>query len=168
MKGCTIKHSACGGGFHFFRCRMEDILLGCDMLATRWVLAWGSILWAVFLWWPGSLFPNAAEIAAGEGRTTYALMAQIAPEHVWGFAFGLQGVVMLWALIYARRNKVVFYVDAILGALLWTVATFACFAAHFHGWSTYQPPAAMSAEVVLTVLSWWHLVRYWADNSEGE
>ena len=82
MKGCTIKHNACRGGFHFLCCRMEDILLGCDMLATRWVLAWGSILWAVFLWWPGDLFPNAAEIAAGKGRTTYALMAQIAPEHI--------------------------------------------------------------------------------------
>jgi hypothetical protein len=106
------------------------------------------------LYYPGDLFTPA--------RQTYAVMAQIAPELVWGTAFFIQGWFAFYTLLFGVRNHVTLAMDAFLGCILWTASTVACYIAHFKGWSTYQPPAAMSGEAILTIASWWHLIRYWA------
>lgn len=148
--------------------RAYETLIGSDMLATRFSIVLGSLLWALFLLWPGDLFPTAAEIAAGQGRTTYALMAQVASETIWASLFLFQAAVMSWSLIFAVRNRFVFLADALLGCILWTASTILCFVAHFKGWATYRPPAAMSAEVAMTFASWWHFVRYMFDERAGK
>ncbi len=140
--------------------RLHYILWHSDLEATRFSLALGSLLWAVLLFWPGELF--------GHGRKTYELMAHIAPECIWGSLFLLQGVVMLYSLLWGYRSQLSFIVDALLGCVLWTASTAACFMAHFESLATYQPPAAMSYEVMGALASWWCLVRYSVPKKKAE
>jgi hypothetical protein len=123
-----------------------------DLEATRFALAAGSIMWAVFLFWPGPLFTPE--------RATYRIMAEMAHELVWASAFLVQGVVMTYSLLWGYRSRCYFLLDALLGCFLWTASTAACFLAHFHSIHTYQPPAAMSYELIGSLASWWCLVRF--------
>lgn len=138
-------------------------LLHSDMLAARMMLAAGALFWSAFLFWPGQLFPNPAQIAAGTGRTTYALMAFF-PELMWATAFGLHGLFLL-ASVFWRVPPAAALLDAFNGSVLWTAATYMCYAAHFHGWATYQPPAAMGADLAMMLASWWWFIRVWADKN---
>lgn len=134
------------------KARIAHIMWRSDLEATRLGLAMGSLLWAAFLFWPGDLFTPA--------RTTYLVMAEIAPEECWGAMFLLQGVVMMYSLLWGYRSRLSFAVDALLGCVLWTTSTAACFIAHYNSLATYQPPDAMSYELVGALASWWCLVRY--------
>ena len=139
-------------------------IVGSDMVAARFILSMGAMLWALFLFWPGQLFPTAAQIADGQGRTTYALMAQIAPEILWALCFAAHGS-FLAVSIFFRVPPAAALLDAFNGAVLWSAATTACYLAHFHGWATYQPPAAMGADAAMVIASWWWFVRVWADKN---
>ena len=132
--------------------RLRYIMWHSDLEATRFSLALGSLLWAALLFWPGDLFSPT--------RKTYELMAYIAPEQVWGSLFLLQGTVMVYSLLWGYRSRLSFIVDALLGCVLWTVSTAACFISHYQSFETYQPPAAMAYEVMAALASWWCLVRY--------
>ena len=144
------------------RARVIHLLWGIELLGTRFILGMSSLAWAVMLMWPAAapLFPTKAQIIAGQGRTTYAIMALIGAEWQWSSLFALQGVVALTAVLYNIRTRLVLLVEGILGCLLWTTATMSCVGSIFHGWATYNPPAAMAAELVLTLAAWWVLVRY--------
>lgn len=133
--------------------RIHHIMWKSDMEATRLSLAMGSLLWAALLFWPGELFAPS--------RTTYTVMAEIMSENCWAAAFLLQGLVMTYSLLWGYKSRISFVADALLGCVLWTGSTAACFLAHYHGSiGSYQPPAAMSYELVAAFASWWHLVRY--------
>ena len=135
------------------RNRLKYIIWNSDLEATHFSLAVGSLLWALLLLYPGDLFT--------QGRTTYLVMAQIAPEEVWGMLFLLQGVVMLVTLLWGYKTRITYLTDAVLGCVLWTASTAACFISHYvYGSGEYQPPAAMSYEIVAALASWWCLVRY--------
>lgn len=144
------------------RARVIHLLWGIDLLGTRFLLGMSSIAWAVMLMWPAQapLFPTRVQIELGQGRTTYAVMALIGAEWQWASLFALQGVAAILAVLYNIRTRLVLWVEGILGCLLWTTATISCFASHFHSWETYNPPAAMAAELMLTAGAWWVLVRY--------
>lgn len=139
------------------------ILVQTPLLATRLWLCLGALMWSILLMWPGELFIPS--------RTTYVLMAKVAPEHVWALAFFTQSVWAFYTLRTGTRNNVTLAMDALLGCVLWTSSTLLCFIAHWpSGYTTffeqldhYPPPAAMSGEVVLVIASWWHLVRHWAE-----
>lgn len=135
--------------------RIHHIMWRSDLEATRFMLAAGSLVWAMLLFLPGDLFSPT--------RTTYTLMAALAREEIWASLFLLQGLVMTYSLLWGYRSRLSFLLDAILGCVLWTSSTAACFIAHFSGWSGYQPPAAMSYEVMGALASWWCLVRYSVD-----
>jgi len=137
--------------------RLCHILWHSDMLATRFALATAAMIWAVLLAWPGELFTDS--------RTTYRLMREIASEEVWAVAFAGQGIVMFMALISGAKDRLIWFVDCVFGAVLWTTATVACFAAHWQVGVTYAPPAAMSAEVAMMLAAWWHMIRNpWGDS----
>ena len=140
--------------------RMAHIMWKSDLEATRFGLAFGSLLWAAFLFWPGDLFTPT--------RPTYQIMAEIAPEYCWAAAFLLQGLVMLYSLLWGYRSRLSFVADALLGCVLWTTSTAACFMAHYNSLATYQPPAAMSYELVGALASWWCLVRYSVEKKGGK
>jgi hypothetical protein len=124
--------------------RYLHILFQSDLEATRLMLAWGAVFWAVMLFWPGDTF----------SRPTYTIMGSYASEHVWAAAFLLQGVVMMYSLICGYKSRITLVVDAVLGCILWTVSCLCMLA------SVYPPPAAISAEICAAVASWWVLVRY--------
>lgn len=133
------------------------------------MLAGGAVLWGVMLLLPTHIFPTAAQLAAGTGRTTYALMALIAPEWLWGWLFLIQGAIAGYTVLYTVRNRVTLVTDAFLGCVLWTASTLACFAAYWPKnlpfWAAlgaYVPPAAMGMEIVAAAASCLHLIRYWA------
>lgn len=140
-----------------------NLLLKSDMRCARLMLAMGALFWAIFLAWPGALFPTAAQIAAGTGRTTYALMA-VFPEWLWAICFAIHGTFLIVSIFFKVPPESAL-LDAFNGAALWTAATSMCYLAHFKGWATYQPPAAMGADAAMCIGSWWWLVRVWADKN---
>lgn len=150
--------------------RIRYMAYHCDLEGTRFTLAFGAIFIGLGFAWPVAVFPTAAQIAAGQGRSTYSIMAQIAPEWAWAAAFLLQGVVMLCSLLADCRNKYLFLFDAIFGCALWTTAISACYLAYWPGvehMMEYKPPAIMGGELAAVLASWWVLVRY-AYNDERE
>ena len=138
--------------------KLIDVAVNSDMMATRFSLSIGAFLWSLFLFWPGDLFTPA--------RHTYFIMSQIATENTWATLFFIQGWFALYTIVSGVKNHVTLALDAFLGCILWTSSTAACYMSHFTGWGSYQPPAAMSAEVILVFASWWHLIRYWAEEIE--
>lgn len=136
--------------------------LAADMISARFMLAMGALLWGLFLFWPGDLFPTEAQIITRTGRSTYALMAQMAPEWLWASAFTLHGSFLLLSIFY-RVPPAAALLDAFNGCALWAAATISCYLAHFTSWATYQPPAAMGADAAMVLGSFWWLVRVWAD-----
>ena len=137
-------------------------LLLAPMCTTRFLLGLSSLTWAGVLFTTCHLFT---------GRTTYDIMAAIANENVWGTLFAVHGIVALFTLILDIRNKISLYFDGLLGCVVWTAATAACFAAHWpsaDSWFTaltlYKPPAAMSADIWVATAAWWHLIKHWAED----
>lgn len=131
---------------------MKSIMLNSSMRSVRFTIALSSLVFALLLWWPGTLFTA--------GRTTYRLMAEIAPENVWGVAFFIHFIFATRTLIWCQYNRWTFIGDAVWGAVIWTVATVACFAAHWQHGIAYAPPAAMSAEIGVLFASWWYMARW--------
>ena len=149
--------------YDVFLRRMYDLAFESDLKAIRLMLGLGAVFIGLGFLWPVDVFPTAAQLAAGNGRHTYALMAKIAPEGIWGIAFLIQGSIMLWSLVFDYRNKYLLWVDACFGSLLWTVAIGACYLAYWNGFSnimSYRPPKIMGGEVAAALASWWVLVRY--------
>ena len=132
---------------------------------ARLLIAVSSLTWAVLLLEPSKLFATS--------RTTYSIMRVMFAEDVWGILFLISGLVSLYAILFGVRNRVTLVFDALLGAVLWSTSTLACFAAHWplniQGWwnqlVAYPAPAAMSGEFWLSVAAWWHLVRHVTDHA---
>jgi hypothetical protein len=148
------------------RLRLKHLLWQSDMEATRFTLGIAALMWALFLAWPGDLFPTIDEISVGRGRMTYAIMSQIMDEDWWAFLWFAQGSVMLYSLFTGFRNCALLVVDAVLGVFLWTICVGSSFLVYwphadfFTAVMTYKPPAAMAGEVGMIAASWWVLVRY--------
>ena len=143
--------------------RLHALLFRTDLEATRFLLALGAILIGLGFMWPVDTFPTAAQLAAGTGRHTYAIMAQLMPEWAWGVAFFTQGSVMMYSLLTQRYSCKLLWLDAFFGMVLWTVSISSCYLAYWAGWanvSTYRPPAIMGGEVAAALASWWVFVRY--------
>ena len=141
--------------------KLRKALLDSSMHTTRFLLALSSLTWAFLLLLPGSLF---------EGRPTYAVMDAIANEEIWGIAFCVHGTIAIYTLINGSRNRVTLCLDGFLGCIVWTAATTACFAAHWpstgifvDSLAAYRPPAAMSADIWMSIAAWWHLIKHWAE-----
>lgn len=145
---------------------LRGILIYADTRLLRLILATGAIFIGAGFAWPTAIFPTPAQLAAGTGRHTYALMAQLAPEWVWCCAFTGQGVVMLIALLCNQQNRILLWLDAALGVVVWTAAIFACYLAYWHGFDRimeYRPPAIMGGEAAVMLAAWLLFVRYSLD-----
>lgn len=152
-------------------CRMYYLVFKSDLMAVRLTLGLGAVFIGLGFLWPVPVFPTAAQLAAGTGRHTYALMAQIAPEWLWGVMFLTQGTIMLWSLVLDYRNKLLLWIDACFGSVLWSVAIGACYLAYWPGFEnimSYRPPAIMGGEVAAAFASWWVFVRYHFDGDINE
>ena len=150
--------------------RLYRLLFRSDLEATRFTLAFGAIFIGLGFLWPVDTFPTAAQISAGSGRHTYALMAQMMPEWAWGLAFLTQGIVMLQSLVTGNYNCRLLWLDAFFGMVLWTVSISACYLAYWNGFAnimTYRPPAIMGGEVAAAMASWWVFIRYNCGEGNG-
>lgn len=130
--------------YQFLKMRLHDIMWGSDLIASRFFVSLASIFWSFLLFWPGDTF----------ARPTYTLMSKFANETTWAILFGLQGLAGLYSIIHKSRDKLLLVTDAVLGCMLWTGSCVAMLL------SVYPPPAAISAEIVAAIMSWWILVRY--------
>lgn len=142
---------------------LTDILFRSDTRLTRLMLASGAIVVALGFAWPVHIFPTFEQLALGQGRHTYSLMAQIAPEWAWATAFGIQGTVMLYSVLSNKQSKTTLWLDAALGALIWTVAVLACYLAYWRGFDRimeYRPPAIMGGEAIEMMAAWLIFLRY--------
>lgn len=143
---------------------ITQIMMHDKMRITRLLLALASFLWAFQLLLPSDVFT----------RSTYKLMAEVAPEEVWAIAFLIHAIWSFYTLKANIRNRFSLALDAFLGCLLWTSSTLLCFAAHypfhingfFNQLAAYPPPAAMSGEITTSIAAWWHLVRHWAEEEK--
>ncbi len=131
----------------YIKRRINDILWGSDLIASRFFLALASLMWAFLLFWPGDTFT----------RPTYTLMGKFGGEWTWAFLFLIQGGLALYSLLYKSRNRILLIGDGVLGCFLWTGSCVAMLL------SVYPPPAAISAEIIAAFMSWWILVRYPVD-----
>lgn len=124
--------------------RFLHILKYSDLEAIRFFLSLSALVWALLLFWTGDTF----------SRPTYTVMAMIANETAWAVAFLVQGVVSLYAVLAKKETNWLFMSDALFGCILWTGSCFAMLL------SVSPPPAAISAEIVAALASWWVVVRY--------
>lgn len=143
-----------------------DILFRSDTRLLRLILASGAICIGAGFAWPTAIFPTPEQLAAGTGRHTYVLMAQLAPEWVWGIAFFSQGSVMLVSLLWHQKNRLLLWLDAAFGVVVWTSAIFACYLAYWRGFDRimeYRPPAIMGGEFAVMLAAWLLFIRYSLD-----
>jgi hypothetical protein len=154
-----------------FKTRLRQIAFESDLEATRFFLALGAIFVGLGFAWPVDTFPTIEQIANGTGRHTYAIMAIIMPEAMWATCFIVQGAIALFSLLTQTRNRLLFMVDALFGALLWTVSILSCYLAYWRGFDRlweYRPPAIMGLEVAGVLASLWIVVRYtWGKEANG-
>lgn len=128
--------------------RLKQLFLYGDLSMAKLTLSMASILWGILLFWPGDTF--------GPSRHTYSLMAEWMSEHTWATLFILHGFISSWAVIWCRKDAWLVIGDCVLGGLLWTCSCSLMMCAYL---PNDPPPAAISAEIVLAILSWWFLIR---------
>ena len=135
----------------YLKKRLYEIIWCSDLLTTRVSLAIGSLLWGILLLWPGVLFTPA--------RTTYRLMAEVANENVWGVIFVIHALVSFWQLITRHLKSTCAIANNLVGCVLWTSSTLACFLSHYVSLESFQPPAALGADLAFVFASWWILTK---------
>ena len=142
------------------RSTLKDVFLGGPLLGTRMWLVLGSLTWAIFLLLPSSTYPGS----------TCHLMSRIAPNYVWSTAFFIQGLWAYYTLRTGVRNVITLFMDAFLGATLWTSATILSILSTYpigvsftQAVGEYTFPAGMASQVILNLASLWHMVNYWAE-----
>lgn len=114
-----------------------------DLVATRLMLFFSEMCWAVMLWWPGETF----------NRPTYYYMGEFAPEFVWAAAFTITAAVQLHIVAFELQETKLAKAFAIWNAALWVSAVGMMLA------SVYPPPAAIGAEISATLVAVWIAVR---------
>lgn len=148
---------------------LKHVLLTDRMCMTRLALSLGSLLWAVQLLPAPELFLSTQHGIIGSVYTPYSLLAAVAPEEVWGCLFLVHAVWALYSLV-SSSSKGTLYADGFLGCFLWTMVTASGYSAYWPDavgvWDAatrYQPPAAMTGSLVLSLVAWWHMIRLWAE-----
>lgn len=136
--------------FHWFCWKLRCLFWTTDITPIRFFIACSSVLWGILLFWPGDTF----------SRPTYFIMAKFASENMWAGLFSLSGFIGLMSIFYDVKHKISLIGEALLGVTLWSSSCIAMLL------SVYPPPAAISAEVVAAISSWWILVRYPSDWSK--
>lgn len=123
-----------------------NLFWSADVRPSQFALGVASILWSVMLFWPGNTFE----------RQTYAAMAEIANEYVWGGAFLAVGTVNLYNVVSAFWKpwpRLVSRFDAFLTFLVWSAAVVSIIVAQS------PPPAAIAGEIALAGAAFWIFVR---------
>ena len=114
-----------------------------DLIASRMILAFGELCWAVMLLWPGNSFD----------RPTYAYMAEIASEDLWGLVFLLSALIQLNIILLDDMHGRFARYFACWNASLWVYCVWSILA------SIYPPPAAVAGDCALAAAAVWVWIR---------
>ena len=123
--------------------RVAAAIFDSDLIASRLLLAFSELLWAVMLFWPGDTL----------GRPTYALMSALATEGAWACVFGLTSYLQFRIVLCSRQHTLWAHYFALWNSLLWAVVVGSMLL------SVYPPPAAIAGEISLMVAAAWVWVR---------
>ncbi len=122
---------------------LTRILWDTDLVASRFTLALGEFAWAIMLLWEGDSF----------GRPTYAHMALVANEEIWGILFALSGATQLTILLMNDLHSKFARYFAGWNSMLW------CYTVWSMLTSVYPPPAAIGGEIALALAALWIWIR---------
>ena len=125
------------------RWRINTLLWGTDMLATRFTLAIAAVITGLTLITHPEFWPNG-----------------IISPIVVALLFLIQGLIMSVTLLIGGQHKlIVMYTDAILGCLLWSYVCIINL--------SYEPwHYSDAAHIAIALASWWSLVR-WGDSADA-
>lgn len=113
-----------------------------SIVPLQYCLAFGSLLWAIFLLAPGNTFE----------RPVYAIMTRFWSEDIWGTLYLFHFIMLLPQVI--RPNEFPCWAKLVVSALgcaLWTSTHISMLIVPL--------PAAIAPGISLAVASWWILVR---------
>lgn len=122
---------------------LSRALWDSDLITTRITLGLGELFWAVMLFWAGDTF----------SRPTYAHMAYIMNEELWGFVFLASSIVQIGIVLSEQFHTPFARVFAGWNALLWFFIVTSMLL------SVYPPPAAIGGEIALAIVSVWIWLR---------
>lgn len=122
---------------------LTRILWDTDLIASRFTLAVGEFAWAVMLLWDGNSFD----------RPTYAHMALVMNEEIWGLVFVFSGVTQLSILLLNDFHSKFARYFAGWNSMLWSYTVWSMLA------SVYPPPAAIGGEIALALAALWIWIR---------
>lgn len=119
--------------------KTSTLIFDSDLIGTRFTLGLAELIWAITLFWPGGTFD----------RPTYALMAHIFSEEMWGLIFLLSGVTQLTIALTGNVHHWFSRLFSGWNACLWVYIVVAMYC------SVFPPPAAISGETALALASLW-------------
>ena len=125
------------------KARIIELVYGSDLMATRAILGFAELLWAITLLWPGDTF----------GRPTYSGMQLLASEEAWGFIFLASSFFQFQILATHNLHNKWATVFAGFNSFLWMLVVTSMYM------SVYPPPAAISGELSLALGASWIFVR---------
>lgn len=123
--------------------RAMDLIYGSDLHATRFLLGFAELCWAIALLWPGDTF----------GRPTYNQMSYVAPEECWAVIFLVTGLLQFRILFVGSYSSTLAKAFAGWNAALWIYVTLSMYM------SVYPPPAAISGELSMALGASWIFMR---------
>jgi len=119
------------------------LLWDSDMVATRFILAYAELLWAIMLIWPGPTF----------GRPTYTEMATVMREEAWALVFLLSAITQVSIVLMEDFHSRFARYFAAWNAALWVFVVGSMLL------SVYPPPAAIAGEIALAFSAFWIWLR---------
>lgn len=130
--------------------KLNHLFNDSDLLAIRFMLATGSLLWGAMLLWPGDTFT----------RPMFSVVRQVMPEIFWAVLFLISGAAGMYSLFYGNVKRSLVWFDSLLGCFLWSSITIGMFMSAFTIGNNATPPAAIAPSVIMALASWWILIRY--------
>ncbi len=136
-----------------FPARFLWLVLYGDTTVARAILGTTAALWSAMLFIPGDTFE----------RPVYVNMALFADETTWAWAWGIYAAVLLWRTFATCGHRLWLTLSInVVGVCLFGGATTCILFAR-----VWPLPAAISGDVVLSVVSLWLLMRSGINNPPG-
>lgn len=122
---------------------LHRVMWDTDLIGSRVTLALAEMFWAIMLFWLGDTFD----------RPTYAHMASIAREEIWGTVFAISAIIQISIVLSSKMHTLGSWLFAGWNFLLWSYVVWSMMA------SIYPPPAAIGGEIALAFSSGWIWLR---------
>lgn len=133
--------------------KISHILLDSGMHSSKLLLAFSAMLVGATM----LMLPVRVAVGSEAVSTLYLVALPV--------LFGLQGLMSLCMVLHHRAYRWFGLSTYVLGCFLWTSAAWpGALMQYLTGCGTQILPPDIGIHVMLVLFSWWHMVRYWADN----